>query len=448
MNAHSFPAPDGARRRIAVVGSGITGLGAAWALSKRHDVTVYEKDARPGGHANTVDVDYDGRKIAVDTGFIVFNDVTYPNLIALFDELGVVTEDSDMSFGVSFAGGNLEYAGDNIRTLFAQKRNLLSLRHHAMWTDILRFNRTATADIASGVIGTQSLADYLKTRRFGSAFRDRYLLPMGAAIWSTPNAEMLNFPAASLLSFFQNHGLLSGFNTFQWRTVTGGSRQYVAKLLAAIEGTVRTGCGVTEVRSVDGGVSVTDNGGGTAVFDEVVLACHAGQALALLADATPMESSVLSRLRTSPNTAVLHRDPSLMPRRPSVWSSWNYLSDAKPGLTDTPVSLTYWMNRLQNIDRRFPLFVTLNPARPPRPELTFGTFDYAHPQIDSYADAALSDLRPLQGRRHIWFCGAWSGHGFHEDGLAAGLEIAAALGAPAPWGKAGRPRVFAAKSAA
>lgn len=448
MNALNFPPADGTRLRIAVIGAGITGLGAAWALSKLHDVTVYEKDARLGGHANTVDIDYDGRTISVDTGFIVYNNVTYPNLIALFEALGVVTEDSDMSFGVSFDGGSLEYAGDNVGTLFAQKRNIFSLRHHVMWTDILRFNRTATADIKAGVIGTQSLADYLKSRRFSDAFRDRYLLPMGAAIWSTPNAEMLNFPAASLLSFFQNHGLLSGFNTFKWRTVTGGSRQYVTKLVAAIQGTIRPGCGAAEIRTVDGGVSVTDTDGGTTIFNDVVMACHAGQALSLLADSTAAERAALTPLRTSRNIAVLHRDPALMPRRKSVWSSWNYLSGNKPGLTGAPVSLTYWMNRLQNIDRAYPLFVTLNPAEAPKPDLTFGTYEYWHPQFDEPADAALRALRPLQGQRHIWFCGAWAGHGFHEDGLGAGLEIAAALGAPAPWGSAGRPRVFAAQSAA
>lgn len=444
MNALPFPPPSGERRRIAVIGAGITGLGAAWALSKRYDITVYEKDARPGGHANTVDIDYDGHEIAVDTGFIVFNNVTYPNLIALFAELGVVTEDSDMSFGVSFGGGSLEYAGDNVGTLFAQKRNLFSLRHHAMWTDILRFNRTASADIASGAVGTQSLADYLSAHRFSTAFRDRYLLPMGAAIWSTPNAEMLNFPAASLLSFFQNHGLLSGFNTFKWRTVTGGSRQYVTKLLAAIAGTVKLGCAVTSLRHTETGVSVTDITGETAQFDEVVMACHAGQSLALLTDPTPAERQALGALRTAPNTAVLHRDPALMPRRKAVWSSWNYLSDQRPGLTENPVSLTYWMNRLQNIDRQYPIFVTLNPAHPPKPELTFGTYNYSHPQIDSGADAALRALQSLQGKRHVWFCGAWSGHGFHEDGLSAGLEVAAALGVPAPWDQAGHPRVFAA----
>lgn len=433
MNALSFPSP---RQRIAVIGAGITGLGAAWALSQRHEVTLYEKDPRAGGHANTVYVDYDGERIAVDTGFIVFNEVNYPNLCALFETLGVATQASDMSFGVSFGGGSLEWAGDSVATLFAQKRNLFSLRHHAMWTDILRFNRTATADLKSGALGAQTLGDYLAKHRFGTPFRDRYLLPMGAAIWSMPNADMMQFPASSLLSFFDNHGLLSGFNTFQWRTVTGGSRTYVEKLVAAIAGDVKLGCGVRDVRRADHGVIVTDTSGNVAVFDHVVMACHPQQTLAALSDATLEERKALGRLRHAPNVAVLHRDPSLMPRRRAVWSSWNYLSSDRPGLTDTPVSLTYWMNRLQGIDRSKPLFVTLNPAQPPKPELTFGVFDYAHPQFDAEADSARHALNALQGGRNIWFCGAWSGHGFHEDGLTAGLNVAAALGAPAPWRQA------------
>ena len=448
MNALTFPMPGGSRRRIAVIGAGVTGLGAAWALSRRHAVTLYEKDSRAGGHAHTVDVDYDGQTIAVDTGFIVYNEINYPNLCALFGALGVPTEQSDMSFGVSFAGGALEWSGDSIGTLFAQKRNILSVRHHAMWTEILRFNRIAARDLKSGVIGTQTLGAYLASRRFGASFRDRYLLPMGAAIWSMPNAEMLGFPAASFLSFFENHGLLSGFSTFPWRTVTGGSREYIRRIMADIDGDIRLGCGAASIRSIEGGVAVTDTRGATALYDDVVMACHPGQSLALLADASPAERLALGGLRHAPNIAVLHRDPSLMPRRRQVWSSWNYLSDAQPGPDDTPVSLTYWMNRLQNIDRATPLFVTLNPARPPRPELTFGTYEYAHPQFDAAADNAREALRRVQGQRHIWFGGAWSGHGFHEDGLKAGLEIAAALGAPAPWGYAGRPRVFSPSDAA
>ena len=443
MNALTFP-PPATPRRIAVIGAGITGLGAAWALSRRHDVTLFEKDARAGGHANTVDVDYDGQQIAVDTGFIVYNEVNYPNLCALFDALGVATQPSDMSFGVSFSGGGLEWAGDSVSTLFAQWRNLFSVRHHAMWTEILRFNRTASTDLEVGALAGLTLGAYLASRGFGAAFRDRYLLPMGAAIWSMPNADMLGFPAASFLAFFRNHGLLSGFDTFQWRTVSGGSREYVRKLIADIHGDIRLGCGVTSVRAAGNGVDVADQTGATTRFDHVVLACHPQQALALLADATPAERSILSGLRHAPNVAVLHRDPALMPQRRKVWSSWNYISDAAPGLTTAPVSLTYWMNRLQGIDRSKPLFVTLNPAQPPRPDLTFGTFHYAHPQFDAAAERTRAALGSVQGARGLWFCGAWCGHGFHEDGLTAGLEVAAALGAPAPWRAVGQARALAA----
>lgn len=430
-------------QRIAVIGAGVAGLAAAWALGQRHEVTLYEKDERLGGHANTVDVDYDGVSVAVDTGFIVYNNINYPNLVALFETLGVETQPSDMSFGVSFDHGWLEWAGDSVGTYFAQKRNLLRLSHHAMWRDILRFNKQAQRDIAEGSTEGVTLGAYLERRKFGTAFRDRYLLPMGAAIWSMPNADMLGFPAKSFLEFFDNHGLLSGFNTFQWRTVTGGSRSYVAKLVAAARGHFRTGCGATKVTRRDDGVDVVDAVGATTHFDQVVLACHSDQALALLDDsATKSERDLLGAIRYAPNRAVLHRDASLMPKRRAVWSSWNYVNDGRPGLSDGPVSLTYWMNRLQGIDPARPLFVTLNPAREPRPDLTFAAFDYHHPQFDHAADVAQRRLQMIQGTQRTWFCGAYCGHGFHEDGLASALEVAARLGAAAPWGKAGRPRIY------
>lgn len=433
--------------RIAIIGSGISGLAASWALGKHHAVTLFEKDARLGGHAHTVDVDYDGTRIAVDTGFIVYNTVNYPNLVRLFDTLGVASEPSDMSFGVSFGRGRLEWAGDSIATLFAQKRNLVSPSHHAMWLDIVRFNKRAATDIGSGMTDGLSLGAYLGQCGFSAAFRDRYLLPMGAAIWSMPNGEMLNFPVRRFLEFFENHGLLSGFNTFQWRTVSGGSRAYVRKIAAAIDGDVRTGRGVARVTRTDGGVEVVDVAGHASDFDQVVFACHSDQALAVLGDASRAERDVLGAIRYAPNRAVLHRDPSLMPRRKAVWSSWNYINDDAPGVSLSPVSLTYWMNRLQNIDRRMPLFVTLNPAREPAPELTFAAFDYAHPQFDHAAEVAQRRLKLIQGMHRTWFCGAYCGHGFHEDGLTSALEIAARLGAE-PWSRTGRPRIFNALSQA
>ncbi len=427
--------------RIAVIGSGISGLGAAWALGKRHDVTLYEKDARPGGHANTVDVDYDGVRIAVDTGFIVYNEANYPNLTRLFETLGVATEESDMSFGVSLDDGRIEWAGDGLASLFAQKRNLLRPSHHAMWMDILRFNKLAANDMTTGRLDGLTLGEYLTERRFGAAFRERYLLPMGAAIWSTPNLDMLDFPAKALVSFFENHRLLAGFNTFTWRTVTGGSRSYVAKLLTDFSGSLRLNAAIRSVARDDDGVTVTDAAGIGERYDQVVFACHPDETLAMLENASPPETSILGAIPYAPNRAVLHRDTSLMPRRSKVWSSWNYVTrvDRAAG---APVSLTYWMNRLQNIDRSKPLFVTLNPTHAPAPELTFGTFDYSHPQFSNAAQVAQRRLAMIQGTQRTWFCGAWCGYGFHEDGLTAGLEIAARLEAPAPWGAVTAPRIF------
>lgn len=429
-----------ARQRIAIIGSGISGLGAAWSLAPLHDVTLFEKDARLGGHANTVDVDYEGKHIAVDTGFIVYNELNYPNLTALFAQLGVATEASNMGFAVSLDQGRLEWSGESLKTLFAQRRNLVSPSFHAMWIDILRFNSFARRDLASGAAHGQSLGAWLDARRLGKAFRENYLLPMGAAIWSTPANEMLAFPAESFLSFFANHKLID-FDRPQWRTVTGGSREYVAKLAAALTLRIATGTPVKAVTRSDQGVSValTDR---TETFDQVIFACHSDQALSLLGDASPEERALLGAVRYAPNTAWLHRDAALMPRRRNVWAAWNYLrrTDEREG---SPVAVSYWMNRLQNLDQSRPLFVTLNPVEPPQPHFTFARFEYDHPQFDQKALQAQQRLFAIQGARNSWFCGAWCGHGFHEDGLTAGLEVARALGGRVlPHGIA-RPRIFA-----
>ena len=432
--------------RIAVIGSGIAGLGAAWALSKRHEVVLFEKAPRPGGHAHTVDVYHDGARIAVDTGFIVYNEINYPNLVRLFARLGVPTQASDMSFGVSLAGGRLEWAGDSIGALFAQKRNIFRPSHHAMWMDILRFNRQAPIDLAAGALEGLTLGAYLERRRLGAAFRDRYLLPMAAAIWSTPDTGMLEFPANAFISFFDNHRLLAGFDTLTWRTVTGGSRTYVARLLEDFAGELRLNCAVARVERHEGHVTVVADGAPER-FDHAVLASHADETLALLADADGREAELLGSIRYTANRAVLHRDESLMPRRRKVWSSWNYLGDSG-GAQAKAVSLTYWMNRLQGIDPRAPLFVTLNPAREPAADKTFGTFRYEHPRFDMTAQAAQRAIGAVQGIRRTWFCGAWRGFGFHEDGLSSGLEVAARLGAPAPWGPPGEIRVLSSALAA
>ncbi|ADZ70445.1 NAD(P)/FAD-dependent oxidoreductase [Polymorphum gilvum] len=417
--------------RIAVIGSGIAGNSAAWALCDRHEVVLYEKRLRPGGHSATVDIDYDGVPIAVDTGFIVYNELNYPNLTALFAHLGVRTEASDMSFALSVDGGAREWAGTSLDTIFAQRRNLASPRFLWMLREILRFNRQCIADRAAGLLAPLSLGEYLALRRFSRAFVDDYLVPMGAAIWSTPASEMFAFPAESFVAFFENHRLVHADRPV-WRTVSGGSRTYVQRLLDPLKGQIRLGTPVTAIRRESGQVRVRDASGNEDAFDHAILASHTDQTLAMLADPSEDEARLLSAIRYRPNEVYLHRDPALMPKRRRVWSSWNYMarSDAAAG---TDVSVSYWMNRLQNIDPARPLFVSLNPAEPPRPELTFARFTYDHLQFDTAALAAQRQIGTIQGRRNTWYCGAWCGHGFHEDGLASGLAVARAFGAVLPW---------------
>ncbi len=418
--------------RIAVIGSGIAGNSAAWALSERHDVTLYEKRSRPGGHSATVDIDYDGTRMAVDTGFIVYNELNYPNLTALFEHLGVRTEASDMSFAFSLDRGRREWAGGNLDMVFGQRRNAFSPRFLWMLREILRFNRQCIADRASGRLAGLSLRDYLDLRRFSHDFASDYLLPMGAAIWSTPPAHMLAFPAENFIAFFENHRLVHRDRPV-WRTVSGGSRTYVERLLSPLAGKVRLATPVASVTRRAGKVHVVDTAGNADTFDHVVLAAHTDQTLAMLDDATPEERNILGAVRYRPNQVYLHRDAGLMPRRKRVWSSWNYLASSDPGAPYRDASVTYWMNRLQNLPADRPVFVSLNPTEAPREDLTFATFEYDHPQFDAAAIAAQKALGQIQGANNTWFCGAWCGYGFHEDGLAAGLSVAEAIGSEIPW---------------
>jgi uncharacterized protein len=418
--------------RIAIIGTGIAGLGAAWALSRQHDIQVYEAAAYIGGHSNTVEIDYDGRRIPVDTGFIVYNTVTYPNLIALFEHLGVPTEASDMSFAVQRDGGRLEWAGTDLSTIFAQRRNLARPRFLRMLANIVRFGRVAPRDLAAGRLAGVSLRDYLDRGGYGPGFRDDYLLPMGACIWSSSNTHMLDFPAETFVRFCVNHHLLDTGTRPPWRTVTGGSREYVRCITSGFRDRIRLRTPVVAVKRERGGVSVHDALGGTARFDHAVIATHADQALAMLGDATPAEREILGAIHFQPNRAVLHRDPGLMPNARKVWSSWNCFADGDDA-GGRVVSLTYWMNRLQNIDAARPVFVSLNPRREPRPHLTFASFDYEHPLFDAGAIAAQKRLDAIQGKANTWFCGAWCGYGFHEDGLKAGLGVAERLGFARPW---------------
>ncbi|MBI1188773.1 MAG: FAD-dependent oxidoreductase [Alphaproteobacteria bacterium] len=413
--------------RIAVIGAGVSGLGAAYALKDRHEVTLFEKEERLGGHANTLTIDYDGARVDVDTGFIVYNKRNYPNLVALFQHLKVPTYMSDMSFAVSDPEG-WEWSSNGLTGLFAWKRNMADMGFLCLLGDIVRFSAQARADLRLNRINGATLEDYVAGLRLGRGFLSQYLLPMGAAIWSTPEQDMLRYPASSFLQFFENHRLLHIVRPF-WRSVDGGSRTYVDVLRRALGHRVQAGDAVVSVARTPGGVEVRRASGDTRVFDHVVLACHSNEAHAML-KGYDAEHEALRAIRYAPNTTYLHRDPALMPRRRAAWASWNYLRNR-----DDPerVCVSYWMNKLQRIPRDKPLFVTLNPTTPPDPALTFARLVYDHPQFDSDALAAQAQIERLQGHDRIWFAGAWTGHGFHEDGLASGLGVAARLGAPAPW---------------
>jgi uncharacterized protein len=414
--------------KIAIIGSGISGNTAAYLLSRKHDITVYEKRDRTGGHSATKDIDYTGNAdvMSVDTGFIVYNELNYPGLIALFNELKVETEVSDMSFGFSSDKGAFEWSGQSIAAVFAQKRNWINPVFWLMLRHIFKFNKLAAQDHEADKLGDESLGEWLARNRFSRVFINRYLLPMGAAIWSTPADEILNFPAASFLQFFYNHRLINKDRP-QWRTVSGGSRQYVEKITARYKNQIRLSAEVTAVKRHANGVDITANGN-TETYDEVIMAAHSDQSLAMLRDASERETDILSAIRYLPNDVYLHRDLSLMPKRQSVWSSWNYISQDVNG-RDPVMSVSYWMNRLQNLDYDKPVFVTLNPARPPAADKTFGHYVYDHPQFDAAAIQAQKKLSLIQGINRTWFCGAWCGFGFHEDGLQSALRICKAIDA-------------------
>jgi len=416
--------------RIAVVGSGIAGLAAGWLLSRRAHVTLFEAQRWLGGHTHTVDISLDGVTAPVDTGFLVFNDRTYPNLIALFDYLGVSSAPSQMSFSVRIDEEGVEWAGNSVFTLFAQKTNLMRPVFWIMLKEILRFNRQTTAALLAGNGPTGSLGAFLDHGRYSRAFRDWYLLPMAAAIWSCPTRQMMEYPAAAFLSFCHNHGLLRLQDRPRWRTVVGGGREYVKRMAAEIAD-VRLSTPVERVRRLPAAVEVS-TATGTERFDQVVLACHSDQALRLLADADEDEASVLGRVCYQANEIVLHTDETFLPRAREAWASWNYASgDGDPAMR--PVSVSYWLNSLQPLPFGRPVIETLNPFREPGSDTVLARFDYSHPIFDGPALLAQEALPGIQGRRRTWFCGAWTSQGFHEDGLRSGLAVANALGARAPW---------------
>ena len=427
-------------RRVAVIGSGIAGLASAWELSRLGGaeacrVTLFEADERAGGHAHTVDVTLpgaDGRPVThgVDTGFLVFNQRTYPRLIQLFQTLGVETAESDMSFSVQ--SGALEWSGSSLATVFAQRRNLANPRFLGMLLELLRFNRITTQMALTGDADAlqQGIGEFLDEHRFSQAFREWYFLPMIACIWSCPAEQMLAFPVATMIRFCHNHGLLQVADRPQWMTVRGGSREYVRRMVAGIcsTGELRLSTPVTAVRRFAHGLQV-HTANGPERFDDVVLACHTDQALRLLGtDATLQERHVLGAIRYRPNTAVLHTDTALLPRRRQAWAAWNHEhAVAGTGGPDAGVCLHYLINRLQPLPFAQPVLVSLNPLRAPRADQVIARFQYDHPVFDSAAIRAQAELPALQGHQHTWFCGAWAGCGFHEDGLKSAQDLLLAM---------------------
>ncbi|MEO4043203.1 FAD-dependent oxidoreductase [Hoeflea sp. CAU 1731] len=414
---------------IAVIGSGISGLSAAWLLAKKHTVTIFEKADYVGGHANTVDVMTGDGLAPVDTGFIVFNDTNYPNLSALFRHLGVACDDTVMGFSLTCDDGRYEYSASGANGYFGQRSNIARIRHWMLLKEIARFFSEAKTRI--GIYHRDTpLGEFLKCENYTQTFIEDHILPMGAAIWSSTTDDMLAFPAQSFIQFYDNHGMLQFKNRPLWRTVRGGSRNYIRRILEDSALDVRLGSDLKHIRRKGDCVTLETTDGVVHLFDHVVMATHPDQALGLLGDADAAEQALLSQFTYQENIAVLHRDPSWLPRRRRLWTSWNYLKSGGSG----DLCVTYWMNQLQRLPTRENLFVTLNPTEQIDPDLVLRRFNYEHPVFDTEALRAQTKMASIQGQRRTWFCGSWLGYGFHEDGIASGLNVAEQLGGVArPW---------------
>lgn len=419
------------RQRIAVIGSGISGLASAYFLQREHEVTLFEANQYLGGHTNTVDIEHEGKKLSVDTGFLVFNEKTYPNLIAFFKELEVESYASDMSFGVSLNSGKTEWAGTNLSTVFAQKSNLFSIRFITMIKDILRFNGASDQYLTQCLTQNLSLQALLDQENYSQAFRDDYLVPMAAAIWSSSAKDILTFPARTFLQFCINHSLLQVNDRPQWRTVSNGAREYVKKIAKTLYD-VRLNSPVKSVERMHDGVKINLENQ-SEYFDAVIFATHAPDTLRLLSDADENEKALLGAVRYQANTAILHSDIQLMPKNKKVWSAWNYLEMGKSSQSHQPVCVTYLLNQLQNLDVESAVMVTLNPCVMPDKNKVFAQFEYDHPIFDQAAIDAQSQLPTIQGKNKAWFAGAWTGYGFHEDGLKSALRVVNDFGLAPDW---------------
>ena len=414
--------------RVAIIGSGIAGLGCAWLLRQQGcEVSLFEANDYLGGHTHTVDVALDGINAPVDTGFLVYNDRTYPKLIALFDELGITSAPSTMSFSVRSDSGLVEWAGTDLGSLLAQPGNALRPKFWRMLGDLLRFNRETTAMHLEDRVYDVTVGEFLDAGNYSMPFREWYLLPMAAAIWSVPERDVLDFPLPTFIRFCHPHGLLQISGRPQWRTVVGGARTYVDRIAAGLSD-VRLSSPVRRVRRRLDSVEVSTDSVHGERFDQVVLACHSEQALTLLADASDEEARLLRSIRYQANRVLLHTDTRLMPSRRRAWAAWNYIAPADIA-AGNPVAVSYWLNRLQPLPFQTPLMITLNPPFEPRPETLIAEFEYSHPMVKGVSETAQQRLAHLQGEQRTWYAGAWMGHGFHEDGLASAHIVAEAIAA-------------------
>jgi len=412
--------------KIAIIGSGISGLTAAYLLNKAHEVHVFEKAERIGGHTATKNVALEGRQYSIDTGFIVYNDWTYPNFIRLMDELNIASQDTSMGFSVSAHEGAYEYSGDSINTLFAQRANLLNVKHWMMLKDIVRFNKSAINDLESGKVQPgMTLGEYLTENQYSQQFINYYLVPMGCAIWSSSTQMMLDFPLLFFVQFFKNHGLLSINNRPQWKVIKGGSSAYLPALSANFRDNIHLNSNITSVNRHNEQVTISFADGQTEHFDQVVFSCHSDQALNLLGDASEDEHNVLGRIAYKPNDVVLHTDVNLLPKNKATWSSWNYLLDDRE---HEHAVLTYNMNILQGIESETTFCVSLNATDKIDPAKILGRYEYAHPVFTMDAVSAQQQWSDINGINRTWFCGAYWANGFHEDGCASAVKVAMGLG--------------------